>query len=256
MNPDAVIGIIGGMGPADGIDLADKLTHMTRAGADQEHLPVILISMPGQIPDRTSFLLTGHGENPGDSIADVALRLEAAGATVVGMPCNTAHAPRIMACVRRKLVEAGSSLHLIHMIDETVEEIRKACAPASRIGVLSTTGTRHSRIYQDPLGEAGFEVLELDETAHRRLVMDALYSVDHGIKVVGPPWSAARALLIEAIETLVSMGADGIVLGCTELPLAVPERRWQGIPLIDPAHILARAMIHSTYPDSLITDQS
>jgi aspartate racemase len=244
------------MGPAAGVDLLGKITRFTHAGVDQDHLPVLLFSVPNDIPDRTRFLLSGEGRNPGEPIADLALRLEDAGATVAGIPCNTAHAPVIIDCVTRRLDRVQSKLSLINMIDETVGYVRTATKPGSLIGVLSTTGTRLTRIYSDPLILAGFDVVELDETSHEELVMDALYSRSRGIKAVSPPWTGARDRLLRAIEILVSQGADVVILGCTELPLAVPEPRWRGIPLIDPAGILARALIRATYPDRLAPDQS
>ena len=256
MNQTPVIGIIGGMGPAAGADLLNKIIRLTRAASDQEHLPVVLFSTPGQIPDRTRFLLQGVGPNPGDAIADIALALEDAGATVAGIPCNTAHAPTIIDRVTRRLSDAGSRLRLIDMIGETVNHVGGAARPGARIGILATSGTRHSRIYVDPLTRAGFVPVELDETTHDDLVMGALYSDPHGIKVVNPPWTVARDRLIRAIEQLIVEGAEAVILGCTELPLAVPESHWNGVELIDPADVLARALILSSYPDRLRPDQS
>jgi aspartate racemase len=255
MNPEPVIGIIGGMGPAAGAELFNKITRLTRAASDQEHLPVLLFSTPGQIADRTRFLLTG-GPNPGDAIADVAFALESAGATVAGIPCNTAHAPTIMGRVVTRIRETGSRLQLIDMIEETVIHVRETVSTGARVGVLSTAGTRRSRIYLDPLSQAGYHTIELDEPTHNELVTGALYSDEHGIKVVAPPWTGARDRLIRAIERLTSDGAETVILGCTELPLAVPESHWKGLPLIDPAELLARALIRHSYPDRLRPDQS
>jgi len=254
MSQKHVIGIIGGMGPAAGVDLLVKLIQLTRAGSDHDHLPVLLYSLPRDIPDRTPFLLTGEGPNPGDAIAEIALGLESAGATIAGIPCNTAHAPAIMDSVMSRLARAGSKLRVVNMIAETVCNLRENLAQKSRVGVLSTTGTRRSRIYSEPLGLAGFEVLELDDASQERLVTASIYSADHGLKIVSPPSPQAREQLIQAIENLARSGADCIVLGCTELPLAVPERHWDGLPLVDPAEILARALIRETYPDRLIAD--
>ncbi len=256
MKSEPVIGVIGGMGPAAGVDLVNKITRLTRAGCDQEHLPIILVSTPNRIPDRTRFLLSGEGPNPGNAIAEIALYLESAGATVAGIPCNTAHAPEIMGCVAERLREAGSGLRLINMIDETVTYVQSLLKAGTPVGLLSTTGTRQSRIYSESFSRIGIDILELDEEAHNRLVMDALYGSKTGIKVINPPWDHARQHLAEALDVLVARGAGCIILGCTELPLAVPETEWSGIRLIDPAEILARTLIRCTYPGRILTDQS
>jgi len=65
-----MIGIVGGVGPYAGLDLVRKLFNNTLAGSDQEHLDVVMISMPGSIPERTEYLLGRVKENPGRAIAD------------------------------------------------------------------------------------------------------------------------------------------------------------------------------------------
>ncbi|MBT8073778.1 MAG: aspartate racemase, partial [Xanthomonadales bacterium] len=84
-----MIGIVGGVGPYAGLDLVRNIFDQTLARTDQEHLDVVMLSMPSSITDRTEYLIGQNGENPGLGIADVIKRLEAAGATVAGIPCNT-----------------------------------------------------------------------------------------------------------------------------------------------------------------------
>ena len=99
MRASKVIGIIGGMGPAAGVDLARKLISQTNAATDQEHLPFILVSYPDQVADRTAFLVEGKEANPGKDIAGLVEHLEEQGAAVIGMACNTAHASAIISLV-------------------------------------------------------------------------------------------------------------------------------------------------------------
>ena len=61
----------------------------------------------------------------------------------------------------------------------------------------------------------------------------------------------ARSRLLDGIRHLRERGADAVVLGCTELPLAVPEPEFEGTPIIDSANALARALIRATHPDKL-----
>src|SRR5215213_8942139 len=89
------IGIVGGMGPQAGVALLNSITCMTGAAKDQEHLSAILMSFPGEVEDRTSFLEGNVSINPAYSIANIISRLEIAGANIIGIACNTSHAPRI-----------------------------------------------------------------------------------------------------------------------------------------------------------------
>ena len=94
-NDDAKIGIVGGAGPYAGLDLAQKILQQTRAENDQDYLPTLLISTPDQIQDRTRFLLGQSKQNPAHAISRNLRDLKTLGATVAGIPCNTAHAPAI-----------------------------------------------------------------------------------------------------------------------------------------------------------------
>ena len=117
MRQDERIGIVGGVGPHAGLDLTRKLFDHTRAEADQEHLPVMLYSFPDRIGERPAFLLGKTADNPGEAIGDIMAELARAGATVIGMPCNTAHSPRILDAALEKLNATGRPVRFVHMID-------------------------------------------------------------------------------------------------------------------------------------------
>src|SRR5690606_23936695 len=84
-----LIGVLGGMGPLATVDFMQKLVAATPASRDQEHVPALISAIP-QIPDRTRAF-QGHGASPLPAMLACARRLEAAGAGVIVMPCNTAH---------------------------------------------------------------------------------------------------------------------------------------------------------------------
>ena len=90
-----MIGIVGGVGPYAGTDLLNKIFNNTLASTDQEHLDAMLLSMPSKIDDRTAYLMGEVKCNPGLAIANIILKLEKTGASVAGIPCNTAHAKTI-----------------------------------------------------------------------------------------------------------------------------------------------------------------
>ena len=247
-----VIGVVGGMGPYAGLDLVRKIFDQTTASTDQEHLEVILLSTPG-IPDRTGFLLEGRGGNPAPHIAAAVRALDAAGASVAGIPCNTAHAPAIFDAVLQDLETTRSRIQLLSLIAETVASLagQRAAGPM-RLGVLSTTGTLRTQVYSGPLAAAGFSVIEPADDVQQDLVQRAIYDPAYGIKArSNPVTERARESVLSAIRHLAERGAQAVVLGCTELPLAVGESTVLGLPVIDPAVALARALIRETHPEKL-----
>src|SRR5690606_2384731 len=256
MEQERIIGVIGGMGPYAGLDLVRKIFDHTAASRDQDHLPVALLSYPGRIRDRSLFLLRATGEdsgvNPAEAIAGIALELDRLGATVAGIPCNTAHAPAIFDVVQQRLREAGASVQLLNMIDEAVNHIRAQTDRLERIGLLSTSAVYRFGSSKNALQDAGLTPILPDETAQENLVSRTIFEPSYGIKAQANPVSQiARQSLLSAIHHLKERGAEAVVLGCTELPLAVPEREIEGLPLIDPTEVLARALIRATYPDRL-----
>ena len=80
----------------------------------------------------------------------------------------------------------------------------------------------------------------------------AIYNPNTGIKAHSSPVTQeARSEVLLAVRELVERGAQAVILGCTELPLAVPESAFEGTPLIDPARMLARALVRAADPDRL-----
>jgi len=247
-----MIGIVGGAGPFAGVDLARKVCEETFARRDQEHLPFALLSTPEQIGDRTAFLLGESVVNPGEAIAGVVLALEQLGCTVVGLPCHTAHAPAILDVMHAALARHGAKVCFVNMVDETAHHLGGRFAPRTKIGVLSTVGTQRAAMYPAALGAAGFDVVTLPEPRLDELVHRAIYDPTDGIKVTGAPVGArVRRDMVQAIGELRLAGARAVVLGCTELPLAVPEAELDGLPIVDPTRLLARALICAVAPERL-----
>jgi aspartate racemase len=252
MEQTKVIGVVGGVGPYAGIDLVKKIFDQTLATKDQDHLPVILFSLSADIEDRTAFLLGQSDRNPAFSIIEVLKKLSAAGASVAGIPCNTAHAPRIFDRVQEYARQHLPALKLLHMIEETAASITDRDPRWKRLGLLATTGTVRSGVYQQVLSRNGYDVVSPDEETQHEKVHASIYDSTYGIKAIANPVTErARAQLHEAARSLIRQGAEAIILGCTEIPLALPDRSIDGVPLIDPTLILARALIRETFPHKL-----
>ena len=130
------------------------------------------------------------------------------------------------------------------MISETADFLRNDCQEVNTVGVLSTIGTWEAGFYPELLGEYGFEVLTLNEQQQQYLHNEALFNPVYGIKVQAHPVSVqSRDALLEGVLTLEKQGAQAIILGCTEIPLGIPERILGETYCIDPGLILARALI-------------
>lgn len=214
----SAIGIIGGVGPLAGVDLARKIIEHTNAGCDQEHINMYLISCPSLIPDRTTYLLNG-GEDPAPGIQICMNKLADMGATAVGICCNTAHSPRIL-----ERVSVPEGVKFINMIESVPRE--------GKVGLLATMGTIQCGIYKNV-------VIPCEDTCKK--VHETIYNIKSG--------NIQRQPLIDAIEEL---QCDSVILGCTELPLAFEGmREVNGTKLIDPTEILAIELIKATAPEKL-----
>jgi aspartate racemase len=246
-----MIGIVGGVGPYAGLDLARKIFDQTIASRDQDHLPVALLSAPGEISDRTEFLLGKTETNPAHALAYIVLKLERMGASVVGIPCNTAHAPPIFDIIAGELETAGCKVKLVHMIEEVAGFVRRRHPRIETVGVLSTTGTYKSGVYPEIIEREGLKVVQPDENLQED-IHAAIYDPEYGIKArSNPVTEEARDKLLVGVAALRRDGAGAIILGCTEIPIAIGERTIGDTPIIDPTLVLARALIKSVAPDKL-----
>ncbi|MBK8988332.1 MAG: amino acid racemase [Chloroflexi bacterium] len=240
---DKPIGIVAGVGPFAGLDLLGKILAETAVHRDQDHLPIYSLSQPDEILDRTEYLLGIVAENPAYAIAGQLQKLAAMGAQVAGIPCNTAHAAPIFDVIMAELRAANCQIHLLHMIREVGRHLRDNHPAIQTVGVLSTTGTYRAQIYPQMLGEVGFIVLAPDEAMQAAQIHPAIYDPVYGIKATGAPTNQARAQLMAGARALRQQGAEAVILGCTEIPLAIETAQIHDMIAIDPTRILARALI-------------
>ena len=221
------IGILGGMGPLATADLFRKITLLTDAASDNDHIRVYIDSN-AQIPDRTAAILAG-GRDPVPEMLSALRHLEACSADCVIMPCNTAHyfLPRL---------QALTATPFISMLEATA----RACAaqyPGKTAAILGTKGTLRTRLYHDALAAQNVETLTPNDAGQDEL-MRLIYDVVKANRPLAPETDAWARLL----DGLCAHGADYFILGCTELPLLADTLPHPG-PFIDPTAELARAAI-------------
>ncbi len=241
MNEKQMIGVVGGVGPFAGVDLLRKIAEQTEAARDQDHLPILSISQPGPIGDRTEYLLGREPVNPGYAMAEQVRLLARMGATVVGIPCNTAHAPRIFDVIRAET--ADLPVHLLHMIEEVGRFLQTNYPEVERVGILSTVGTYQAEVYPQVLQGAGFTAVTPPFDLLEQYVHPAICHPEYGIKALGAAADRARVDLLRGAAALQEAGTQAIVLGCTEIPLVITESRIGDMVVVDPTLILARALI-------------
>ena len=236
-----MIGVVGGMGPYAGLDLVRKIFDLTQANQDQDHVPLAMISVPHKITDRTKFLEGGTDINPGIEISNIVRQLSDQGASVIGMPCNTAHSSKIINEVYNSIPEG---IIFINMVSEVIKFIKGEYPDIERIGILATTGTMKAGVYNKELIDNDLKPIILSKENQKKLIDQAIYDKDFGIKSISNPvHDNAKRKIHLAIESLIDNKAEVVILGCTELPLAVNAASFINIPLIDSTMVLARSLL-------------
>jgi len=227
------LGIVGGIGPAATVDFMSKIIRNTDARCDQEHLRLVVEHNP-QIPDRTANLL-GGGEDPTQALYEACKRLEANEATLIALPCNTAHA-----YIAR--IQPHLSVPIANMLHETVAHIERHWTDRPTVGLLATSGTIGAGVYHAAAAGRALDLI-VPDGQHQQYVMEAIYG-ERGVKagcVDGP----CKEALLRALAHLAERGATVVILGCTELPLILEQHPAyrigaQTVALLDPTDLLAR----------------
>ena len=202
----ARVGVLGGMGPLATVDFLNKLVSATPAERDQDHIPVIVYSVP-QVPDRVAPILRGEGESPLPAMTEGVRTLEAAGAGCIVIPCVTAHHWYDELC-------QAASVPIIHIADATCTALKEQGA-GGNVGLLATAATLRSGFFQRRLEAAGMHtVLPADELMNE-LVLPSIACVKRH------DMATARRLASEAVTRLLTQELRAVVLGCSELPAAL-----------------------------------
>jgi len=226
-----IVGVLGGMGPLATIDFMHKMVAATQAQVDQDHVPVIVSSIP-QVPDRTAAF-RGDGLSPLAAMVDSAQRLAAAGAGLLVIACNTAH-------LWFDEIEAAIGLPMIHLVDAAIADASTLAGPEGRIGLLGTDATLASGLYVNrDLRHCGHPQPHwLLPTAAEMtdLVMPGIAAVKAG------ELDRASGWLLAAARGLKQRGATVVVLGCTEIPLVLDDAN-SPLPVVDATAALARRAV-------------
>lgn len=227
-----IIGILGGMGPAATADMFQKFIHLTPAHKDQEHIPLLISSIP-DIPDRSTAILQG-GESPLPAMRDYVARLVQAGAQTILIACNTAH-------YWHKALQETCPVPIMSII-ETAAQAAQANG-AQNIGILATNATLATGLYKKEIEARGLRYIEPDPDSQAK-VMESIYSLKGG------DFNKGQKLMQAQKEALFAKGAEAIILGCTEVPiLLAQEAQAEPHRYIDATEALVKRAIAWYYAD-------
>lgn len=167
----------------------------------------------------------GEWRLAGELLAEVARRLERAGADVLVLCTNTMHKVA-------DIIQAAVAIPLLHIADPTVDELRRA--GVATVGLLATRFTMEQDLYRDRIGARGIRVItpdEVDRATVHRIIYEEL--------CVGRIEADSRATYCRIIRDLQARGAQAVILGCTEIMLLIGPQD-VGLPVFDTTFIHAR----------------
>ena len=219
------LGVIGGLGPAATSYFYERVIDMTDALIDQDHIDMMIISRPS-VPDRTAYILDKDRENPYPHLKNIAETLADNGASIIAMPCITAH-------YFQSQLEQDCKVPVIDGIGETVSLIK--AAGYRRIGIMATEGTINSRLFQKAIEQAGLEAIIPDDI-HEKMVMELIYDYVKAGK------NADMDMFGTVVSGLLNDGAEIIILGCTELSV-IKKMNNIGDGFIDVIDVISRKSV-------------
>jgi aspartate racemase len=222
------IGILGGMSPESTVEYYQYITRTyTERFGDYGYPEVIIYSVSFQPyvdwPNQDRWDLVTQG------LREAALKLEAAGADFIVIATNTMH-------LVFDQVQASVTVPMLSLLDAVGEAV--LARGIETVGLLGTKFTMEKTFYQDALARKGITVLTPD-AQDRAYVNTVIYDE----LVAGQIRGESRAGYVAIIHKLAEQGAEGIILGCTEIPLLVSEED-VGMPLFDTTVIHAEAALN------------
>tara|TARA_B100000131_G_scaffold281617_1_gene288280 strand:+ start:114 stop:860 length:747 start_codon:yes stop_codon:yes gene_type:complete len=216
-----MIGILGGMGTQAGLDFCNKLAIQYRGKIDQDY-PLFYLYNKSNIPGRpesigkTTGVLSDKSKNISSkrkyekvlkSLVDGCKKLEKSKCKFIVIPCNTAH-------YWYQDLQKKIKIPIINMPKEVFNHTKKNCKKNSKIGLLATEGTLKTKVY-DKIFNNDYELFFPNNDLQKRCVNKAIKYVKMG-KV-----KQASKVIQPAINFLIKNKCKRIILGCTELPIAI-----------------------------------
>ena len=224
------LGILGGMGPAASAEFMTRLVAQTPAKKDQDHIPTILWSDP-TVPDRSTSMRNGD-DNPLPYLLAGVKGLVTAGCDLIVIPCNTAHF-----WYDNLVRQTSKRTTIVHIVDSVADSLRDVNVVDSKIGVMGTQATIELGLYQYRLNKLGWNCIVPSKEEMDTLVQPAINLVKAN------RIEEAHPMFMTVVDSLIKNGATAVVLGCTEIPLAVREDTVHNTPIINSIDSLVKSAI-------------
>ena len=233
------LGVVGGFGAGTGFGFCSSLSNrLMKSGHDQPHILLDSVSVSGE--EMGQFAQGRRKDEFLSCLAGSVRRLNALDVTLIAIPCNTAHA----FCGRLRAI---SRAPIISIIEETAIACREK--GLKQAGILGTTLTSSSGLYARALGVRGmtpvFPSLEGQAELDRCIVRLNTCIADKGDE------ERLRAIA----GSLRAKGADGVVLGCTDLSFLAPALEKEGHAVVDSLYALECAVAGEIAPKSAEDDE-
>jgi len=224
-----MLGVIGGMGPAATADFFVKLIEETPAECDEDHVPTLIVSDP-RLPGRPAAILA-NGPSPLPTLLAIRDKLIAAGATLLAMPCNTAH-------YWFENLARDCPVPFVSIVEASCDALAERAPPDSAIGLVAARATLAAVFSQRQLQMRGYSAMLPSEDELAGAILPSIREVKSGKA------EAAGMRLAPAVQALLDRGAAAVILACTETPVALDAI---GSPLrarcVDSNRALARACV-------------
>jgi aspartate racemase len=223
VSPHPVVGVLGGMGPEATVDFMRRVIAATPAKDDADHIHMIVDCNP-KIPSRIAALIDCTGVSPSPELCRMAKGLELQGASVLVMPCNTAHhyAPDILKAI---------TIPFLDMPQLTATHLSKLHMAHRRVGLLASTAVLKLKHYEKLLKERGLATVAPNEQSELMAVIRAVKAGDTG--------SQQRQKFARIAERLLKQQCDVLLVACTELSLFTGELG-DDVPVTDSLDVLVQ----------------
>jgi aspartate racemase len=221
-----LVGIIGGMGPEATVDLMRRIILATPARDDADHIHVLADNNPA-VPSRIKALIEKTGPSPLPELVRMAKGLASSGATMLAMPCNTAH-------YYAGDIAAAVTIPFLDMIVLTADRVVKMVPPKATIGMLASTAVIDIGLYERALHRHGLEIKTPDRQDDVMAIIRAVKAGDTG--------TAQREDLSDIADELMQAGADIVLVACTELSI-LTDSITKTVPVVDALTVLAEEIV-------------
>lgn len=229
------LGVIGGLGTDTAAQFYIETERFWHDSGETGHIPFMLENVQSPFSLEQSLTKTMDRVNElKEFLVDAAITLEQGGASLVVLPCNTAH-------VHIEEVRKAVSVHMLSITEEVAHALKASCFETT--GVLGTRVTRESGIYDMACRAQNIATLypsKYDQLVIEKIIQRAL------------SWQNTAddtQSLLTVIEHMKEAGASSVVLACTDLQLCMPKHELPGV--FDSMKVLAEASVNELKRQSL-----